>query len=277
MNSLSKIYIAIIVLFLINILCWQKIYSQHFTPPNSITFLDVGQGNATLLQTSDSYQILIDAGPDNTGLSQISQLIPITDKTIELAIITHPHADHLVGFNYILSQYQINTLLYTNVDYQEDNYQYLKEQMQTQNVRQIYANNKYSIKLSNIQIKLLYPFTDIQNQKFDELNNSSIAMQIISPTKTILITGDLHADIEQQLIDRYGSTLHSDILVVGHHGSKTSTCDQFLNTVDPETVIISAGIDNKFNHPSPETIDKLTRKNIEIKRTDLDGNISFEL
>ena len=276
-NSKTKIYLSLLILFFLNFITWQNVYSKHLLLQDSISFLDVGQGSATLIQTSNSYQILIDAGPDETILSQLAKIMPHTDKIIELAIITHPHADHLVGYNYILQHYKIKAFIITDIDYNEDNYQHLKQFLDDYQIPTIIANQHTDIHHNQISIDILYPFTSIQNQEFEEINNSSIAMKIITPNLSVLITGDLHSEIEQELVQQYGKYLQSDILVAGHHGSKTSTADEFLNIVNPRQVIISCGTNNKFGHPSPETIAKLTQKNIQIHRTDLDGKIDFDL
>ncbi len=277
MTPNTKIYLSLFILLFFNIFTWQKVYSNHTGLQDTIHFLDVGQGSATLIQTSNSYQILIDAGPDKSILSQLSQIMPTDDNTIELAILTHPHADHLIGFNYLLENYEIKAIMFTDVVYNEENYAHLKKLVKEENIIPVIATQYTDIKINDIYIDILYPFASIQNENFEELNNSSLAIKLISPTQSIIITGDLHEEKEKEIVEHYDNYLQSDILVAGHHGSKTSSSESFLNMVNPQTVIISAGQDNKFGHPSPETIDKLTQKNIEIRRTDLDGSIFYKL
>ncbi|HPN67259.1 MAG TPA: MBL fold metallo-hydrolase [bacterium] len=259
-----------------NIIAWQYIFQLYYQQPATMTVLDVGQGESTLIQDQHT-QILIDAGPDQSILSGLAQSLPAHDQTIELIILSHSHDDHYQGFNYLFSRYHIKQAIINGIADQNPDYQNFLSFLTQQRVNIHYAQAGQQIKLNDITIDLLFPFSSLQGQTTEEPNNTSIAVKITSPQISAIITGDLHQEIENQLVEHYHSDLQADILVVGHHGSKTSTGDLFLTTVHPQTVIIPVGLDNKFNHPSPETIDKLIQKNIEIKRTDLDGSVSIKL
>lgn len=275
-NTTKKISNLLLLLLFLNIVSWYYIVQTRRNATNTINFIDVGQGDSTLIQTDNNHQIIIDGGPDNSIINQIRHIIPINDKNIELIILTHPHDDHLDGIMELMNYYHIHHIIYTDIDNNEDKYQYFKNQMKEKKISTTIANSQL-IKIDNIEIKLLYPFQSISKQSFEDENESSIALKITSPRTSILITGDLSSKIEQKIMEKYYHDLNVDILKIGHHGSKTSTSNDFLIVTSPKSAIISCGQDNSFGHPAPETLDKLTQQDIEIHRTDLEGNISLEI
>ncbi|MFA4930523.1 MAG: MBL fold metallo-hydrolase [Patescibacteria group bacterium] len=265
------------ILILSNLVTWCNIGVIWAGPnSNAITFLDIGQGDATILQTNYSHQIIIDGGPDSTILEKLDHYLPINDKEIELMILTHPHSDHLTGLLYILENYQVNYLVYTNVAYDNQQYLHFQEIIKNKPTQVITATAGQKIIFDQIiTLDILYP--DSSPAKNLDINDTSIAIKISTPKQTILMMGDLSARIETKLIKQYGNTLNSHILKTGHHGSRSATSPTFLDYVQPEFAIISCGIDNQYHHPHPETIENLANKNITIKRTDTDGDIGFKI
>lgn len=260
------------ILFLLNIIIWYQCgYLQTLHP--SAYFLDIGQGDATLIQDHFT-QIIIDTGQDESILSQLNQIIPAYDKTIECLIITHPHEDHYQGMVHLFDYYTINQVVLPQIDGTSQSYQSLLDEIKQRHIPTIKADNFTQISTDNLLIQFIFPFKYHTPQKVSDLNDISNAMIVFLDNKKITISGDLPQNIENQLVDKYGPNLSSDILQVGHHGSKTSSSDEFIQTVKPNIAVISVGEGNKFGHPDQSTLDRFEQNKIEVWRTDLDGTFS---
>lgn len=263
-----------IILFILNLIIWYQCWFLLTLQP-SAHFLDIGQGDATLIQDHFT-QIIIDTGPDEAILSQLNQFIPAYDKTIECLIITHPHEDHYQGLVHLLDYYTINQVVLPQIDDFSQTYQSLLTEIEQRHIPTIKSDNFTQISTNNLLIQFIFPFKYQIPEKINNLNDISNTMIIYLDNKKIAITGDLPQTIENQLVEKYGPNLDSDILQVGHHGSKTSSSDEFIDTVNPDLAIISAGKDNKFNHPDQPTLDRFKQNKIEVWRTDLNGTYSLK-
>ncbi|MBU0648314.1 hypothetical protein KJ855_03995 [Patescibacteria group bacterium] len=276
--SENKLIKPLLVLVFLNIVCWSHYYLHRQTPKNTITFFDIGQGDSFLIQTRHNTQILIDGGPDNTILSHLSDSIPFYDKTIELSILTHPHEDHLNGILYTNDYYRIEKTIFNKIPYDNSTFDSFKKEITNQNIsfspgqagQRIIIDNQY-------YLDILYPFNNYNANDSLDINDQSIALKLTSPHASILFLADLSSDIEQKLIDKYGDLLDIDIIKIGHHGSKYSTSKLLLQTTTPDIAVISCGENNKYGHPHTETIDLLNQYHIKILRTDVEGNISFDI
>ncbi|MFH1392616.1 MAG: MBL fold metallo-hydrolase [bacterium] len=234
-------------------LVWLAVYIQEEQNFLKVYFFDVGQGDAILIQ-KNSQQILIDGGPNKAILQKLGQAMPFWDKNIELVISTHPDYDHLAGLNYVLERYKVNLILETSI------------LCQTQACQKYQSFDKLR-KIAEIgqQIKLG------QNWLINILSvKESIVAKMLYQDKSFLFTGDAGFVIEKELINN-NFNLKSDILKVGHHGSKNATSQEFLEQVNPEIAVISVGKNNQYNHPAPETLERL--KDIQVLRTDEIGDI----
>ena len=126
----------------------------------------------------------------------------------------------------------------------------------------------------NSFIGVLYPFENLEGQEFKNSNNASIIAKLIFGENSFLFTGDAYKSVEKKLVDKK-TDLASDVLKVGHHGSKTSSSEEFIKQVSPEIAVISAGKDNPYRHPHQETLDTLEKYGIKILSTDKDGDIKM--
>lgn len=233
---------------------------------DGIFFLDVGQGDAILIQ-KDNIQILIDGGEDNSVLYQIGEYMPFGDMKIELIVLTHPHSDHLNGLFYIFERYEVGEIWYNDIDYKSEIYEYFleldipKEEIQEGT---IYGIDTWKMKVLSVP--------DDVYEKDSNVNNSSIILQLYTDNNTYLFMGDAEIEEEEYLIEK--DILEDvDILKAGHHCSKTASSDNFLNIVKPQIAICSYGKDNKFGHPHQETINKFKDRGIQILSTAKEGNI----
>lgn len=246
---------------------------------NSVSFLDVGQGDAVLIQTSEFKNILIDTGPDGKVVEELSKKMNFFNKTIDLLIITHPHNDHFVGFFDIINKYKINKVAITGVASSNYLYSEFLKEIKLRDINLFFLDKNHDFQIGNDSfLDNLYPFdNNLIGRKVHNLNNTSIVSQlnVIKDDQlipVILFTGDAEHEEEREVL-LSGQSIDSPILKIGHHGSKTATSNMFLTAVKPQKAIVSVGIDNTFNHPSPETIDKLD--SVDVYQTKNDGTLTF--
>lgn len=252
------------------------LYVNHNNNITKIYVLDVGQGSANLIHNSDGQNILIDGGPDNSVLSQIGEALPFYDKHISLVILSHPHLDHLYGLISIIENYKVDEVLMTGIDYQMQYYQIFNNLLLTKNIKVNYAEKAIKYKIDeDTYLNIIYPLKSLKGKVVENINNSSIVIQLVDQNIKILFPGDLEKTGEKELIQS-NADLNSDVLVAGHHGSNTSSSREFLNKVTPDVVAISVGNGNKYKHPSESVIKLFNELNYRIFRTDLDGFIEID-
>ena len=239
-----------------------------------VVFLDVGQGDAILIE-SGSNQIVIDGGRDeNVLLERLGEFMPFWDRTIEAVIITHPDSDHFGGIIGALKNYQVKSVIKTNAESHSQLWKKLKNIIGERNIQQVVAKSGLEIVFPNsAKILTLFPFGDVPKYP-KNTNETSIVARLKYGKNSFLFTGDLPSNKEEELL-KAGINVQSDVLKIGHHGSKFSTSDNFLKAVNPEDAIISVG-KNRYGHPTEEVLKKLKRRLIRIWRTDQDGNIVYQ-
>lgn len=238
-----------------------------------VTFFDVGQGDVTLIQTPSHQQILIDGGPDTSVVAKLGKALPFYDRSIDLVILTHPHADHLIGLVEASRRYTIKHVLYGGVSSTDPAYQEWLRIVQEQHVPMTIAQRGMQFQFSDTTLNILYPFDAIQYDEKDQ-NKNSIVAQLKYQNTSFLFTGDAPEEIEQQLL-RQPDTLKSDVLKVGHHGSRYSSSLEFLQAVMPQFAVIEVGAGNDYGHPHASTIKRLQAVGAKVLRTDELGEITL--
>ncbi len=259
----------------------------YTSAPLTVYFYDVGQGDAAHLRTKDGFDVLIDGGPTPRLAEKVGRTLPFWDRKIELMILTHPHADHLVGFIDILKQFEVEKVLATGVVHTTDEYltwlKAIKEQGITFQVAQ--AGQQYTIGSGEEigRLEILWPKENLSGKRIIEkseadggLNATSIVAKFIYGKTSFLFTGDAEEGVEKELVELYGGLLKSDVLKAGHHGSKTSTSKEFLQAVAPTYAVIQSGRKNRFGHPHFQTLWRLKQTGVEVLRNDQDGDVVFE-
>lgn len=270
-SQIKKLYIYLIIASIFWIFIFLEIPDRKF----HIYFLDIGQGDAVFIKTPQNHQILIDGGPQNNVIQELSDIIPFFDRSIDLVVLTHPHADHVDGLVEVLKRYKVQNVLHTGVNYKNSSYQEFLSEIQKQKIKTYIADDKNDFILGDVKIDVIYPFEIISGKSFKNINNASIAVIISHKTQKILLTGDLEEEVESELI-KTDLNLESNILKSPHHGSRTGSSMIFLNRVKPQKVVIQCGQDNSFKHPHPESIRNYHRSSVkEIYRNDLDGRVEF--
>jgi len=238
-----------------------------------LVFFDVGQGDAALIITPGGQDILVDGGPDNKVVQKLGEYLPYTDRKIEYVILTHPHADHLVGLVETLKRYEVGRILMTGVVYSTAEYEKFLELAEEKNIPIDIIEQPETIAIDGVDLAILAPQISWNGRTIANLNNSSIAFKLVYGSSSALYMGDL--EDEESLLGRSSSTLTAEVLKVGHHGSANANDRKFLAAVSPKFAIISVGAGNTYGLPSYRTIFYLKQLSTRIFRTDEDGDIGL--
>lgn len=256
------------------------IYLAFQTAPKNylkISFLDVGQGDAILFQTPTGGNILVDGGRDTKVLNELGEELPDTSKNIDLVIATHDDSDHITGLVSVLQKYNVKVLLYSLPNSVTPISKELMQVAKEKNIKVVQIVKPMIVKTDDgLIIKILFPVSNMDSGPQKAVSNeASVVTQFIFEKTKFLLTGDLPQSGELFLIQKYGDSLQSDILKLGHHGSDTSSNPQFLQNVKPAITIVSAGKNNSYGMPHRSVLDLLQKFNIKVLRTDELGTIDF--
>ncbi len=235
-----------------------------------ITYIDIGQGNAVLVKSKNE-NLLIDGGNRANSRYYYNYIKNKNLKKIDYMIASHYDEDHIAGLISILENYKVLNVL--SPAYKKDTkiYKSFKKSLSNSNANIINPIQGDGFNLGDAKVKILWP--KVYKDGVD--NDNSIVVKITYRNMKFLFPADASKDVEDQLIYS-GYNLKSDVLMVGHHGSKYSTSKEFLKEVRPKLAIISVGKNNRYKHPSKEVIKLLNSENIKILRTDIDGNITIK-
>jgi competence protein ComEC len=261
-------------LFFANLLAWLAVFDFTRQKFLVVDFFDVGQGDSAFIVTPGGRQILIDGGPDNSVLEKLGDNMPFWDRTIDLIILSHPEKDHLTGLIEVLKRYKVENILWTKIERNTAEYQEWIDGIKKEGARVIIAQAGEKIKIGKLEINILNPLEDLENQELEDSNDSSVVAKLIYGEKSFLFTGDISGKIEASLTEDL-TQIDSDILKVSHHGSKYSTSDEFIKAVSPQIAVIEVGKDNSYGHPTQDVLDRLLKYGINILRTDQGGDIKF--
>lgn len=241
-------------------------YKEHNVGP-VVVFLDVGQGDATLIQ-QDSFQVLVDGGPDDSVLFELAKYMPMYDRNIEVAVLTHAHDDHLKGLLMVLENYNVDSIWYSPSCTDTLAYKFMLKKYSEKLVK-VDASTK--LRYGDMSTSVVYP---VETKCEGNINNESVILDVEVSGKGILLTGDAEKEVEEKIFEDIGDV---DILKAGHHCSRTASSEMFLNSVKPEIAICSVGEGNKFGHPHNETLEMFKKLNVQYLITYEEGNIVFEL
>lgn len=244
----------------------------------SVTFLDVGQGDAIFIESPTGVQILVDGGPPDGGvLRRLSQVLGFFDRTIDVLLATHPDRDHIGGLPDVLERYEVAEILMTENKGESTAAETFFDRADAEGAKVTYARRGMQYDLGGgALLTILFPDRD---PSFLESNTASVVVHLTYGDTDFLFTGDSPEAIEDYLVLLDGNPpaggLQSDVLKVGHHGSHTSSGELFLNAVRPTYAVISAGKDNQYGHPHETVMTALREIGAEIKNTAEEGSITF--
>jgi len=274
----NKFKLFLIFLIILALALAGYLYYDYQQKKSEVIFFDVGQGDSALINLHGDNEILIDGGPDKTVLAKLGKYMSFYNRSLELVILTHPHADHLIGLVSLFDRYDIKKIMLTGVIYNESAYQVFLEKIKAKDIEIIYPQDFNQLELaSDVFLNIIYPKKNIASTNFADLNDSSIVVKLDTPDQDFLFTGDISTDIEGQILASSSpDLLDADILKVAHHGSITSSGEDFLQAVSPSSAVISVG-ENNFGHPSLRVIKRLERAGAEVFQTDQSGDIIFKI
>lgn len=253
-KNIKNAFKVIAVVFLIILLLTRIV--RIINPTLKIYFIDVGQGDSTLIVTPKNKKILIDGGEGKTNVL-FQYLLDRRINKIDYIIISHFDSDHCNGLIEIIEKMRVENIVMSKQSKESEEYKKILEIIKQKNIKvsSVKAEDKIIIE-KNLYTKILNP---AEKFEFQDLNNNAIVAKLVYKNFSMLFTGDIEK-AEENLAKKYKNELKSTILKVAHHGSKTSTSEEFLKYVEPQIALIGVGENNKFGHPNQITIEKL--KNI---------------
>ena len=243
----------------------------------TVAFLDVGQGDAIYIEAPNGKQMLVDGGPDRKVVSALGSIMPFADKSLDVVLATHPDADHIGGLPYVFDSYKVSAFVDNGATSDTQTFMTLQKKVSEENSARAKAFRGMKIILDEkdgVVLKILSPYMDTKNLK--DTNTGSIVAELSYGSSTFMLTGDAPQEVENYLSLHDGGNLKSDVLKVGHHGSRTSWSDSFFKAVAPKYAIISDGKNNRYGHPHKEVLDLLNKLEIKIFRTDEEGTVVCE-
>jgi competence protein ComEC len=234
--------------------------------PLKVHFIDVGQGDSMLLQAPDGKVALIDGGEQDSGA--LAYLNDLKIKRVDLQIATHPHADHIGGLVDVLQTLKVVQVWAPGSEHDTNIFMDFIDAIDNAKVEYHEPKAKTRIAWGSLAFEILH--VDPEASKLD---NSSIVAKLEYGEVAFMFTGDVFREAEQSMLEKVKEKLPTAVLKVAHHGSDTSSTADFLAAVSPKDAVYCAGLDNKFGHPSPDTIDALKHAGAKVYGTDVDHTI----
>jgi competence protein ComEC len=246
---------------------WSIVDAQY----TRLIFLDVGQGDAILLQAG-SNQVLIDGGSDGSLLlNELAKFMPFWDRNIEMVIATHPDQDHIGGLLTLSDRYTIESVMQTGFVHDSTLAQLWREYVATSGVHVVEGRRNTHVSFpQGGSFSVYYPSERIDATSHLDSNDTSITGVFTYGSTRFVLTGDLSAEYEESL-----GIGKAQALKAGHHGSNTSTSEKFLEEVRPKDIIISAGENNRYGHPHEDVLWRARKHNAHVYRTDQLGSIEY--
>jgi len=230
-----------------------------------VYYLDVGQGDSAFIDTPNGIQVLIDAGRGEKVIKELEKIIPFWDRYIDILILSHGDLDHIGGFFEVLEKYEVGEIIraQTSIDSEYEEELLNKARELRIEIRELGVGDKIILDQTNrIYFEIYWP----PKENLPDENENSLVLELIHGENEFLFTGDSTIETELKIIDRFPEKINTDILKVGHHGSKTSTSEIFLENTSPEFSILSYG-ENSYGHPHEEVLQRLNQSGGEILKT----------
>ncbi len=246
------------------------------TPSNlTVSFLDVGQGDSILIEGPTGIQVLVDGGATRAVLRRLSGRLSFFDRSLDAVISTHPDQDHIGGLVYVLERYSVEYFIHSGNSSDSPAFNRLEDIIEEGSPQQIVARSGMRFLLGGgAYADVLFPDRDVSDI---ESNTASVIIRVVYGETEFLLTGDSPQAIEKYLTTTMinHSSLESDVLKAGHHGSKTSSAEVFLEAVNPGFVVISSGENNRYGHPHQEVLNRIENHGAVILNTADSGTITF--
>ncbi len=256
---------------------WHLAYQSEQQKYLTVAFLNVGQGDSIFIEAPNRNQVIVDGGPDKKILQEVGKVMPFYDRTIDMLVVTNPDKDHYAGFIDVLNQYEVGSVLEPGTHSPAAAYAAFEKSITDHRVPKLKARRGMKIMLDekkNIYLDILFPDQDVSGWTS---NDGSTVVRLVYGNTSVMLTGDATAKTERIILNDGGTTsLHSTVLKVGHHGSKTSSSEEFLKAVEPSLAVISAGFHNRYGLPKQEIMSRLSMLHIPTLITYEQGTIIME-
>jgi competence protein ComEC len=254
-------------------------------PPEGLrmTVLDVGQGDAILLEGIAGSRLLVDGGPDPDLLvRRLDERLPAWDRRIDLALLTHPHEDHAAGLAGLPSRYRVSMLAENGMRGPGPGHAAMRDVARTTGIPVMRLAQGDRFDLDGAMVTVVWPprgsVPVIAPGSGRRINDASLVLEVTVGSQRLLLTGDIEDDMDAALVEALGGGGPPwDALKVAHHGSATATSEPFLAAIRPRAAVVSAGRENTYGHPAPSTLARLAAAGARIFRTDRDGSVSITL
>lgn len=264
------------MLALVTLGIWAAVLAEGRAGLLTVAVMDVGQGDSIYIQSPTGVEVLVDGGPDSSVLRVLPDLMRPFDRTLDTVIETHPDADHIAGLVDVVERYTVRAFIEPGVPKETATFAALLRNVEERGVPHLVARRGMRLELGGGTIlEVLYPDRDVSTISPSKSNDGGIVMRLTYGEASMLLTGDTSSKVEAQLIKLEGTALDTDILKVGHHGSRTSTSDVFVKAVTPAAAIISVGRRNTYGHPTQDVLKTLSNNNVKTLRTDEEGTVVF--
>ena len=261
----------VFILLVANVFVW-----LHAFPSRALTvsFLDIGQGDSIFIKGPTGVEVLVDGGADAAVLRELGKQMSFFDRSLDAVVETHPDKDHIGGLTDVFERYDVSYFLEPGIPNETSATRSLLSAVKKEGAQDVLARRGMRLDLGGgAYARILFPDRDVSDV---ETNTGSIVMQVVYGENEFLLTGDSPISIEKYLVSLGVQELESDVLKAGHHGSRTSTSDEYLDAVKPKYVIFSRGCDNSYGHPHVEVVEKVQKRSIPILDTCESGTISFQ-
>jgi competence protein ComEC len=254
-----------------------------------VTVVDVGQGNATLLELPRGGILMVDGGgmAGNDGFDMGERVVaPFLRSrkilTVDTLVLSHANSDHMNGLFYLAEHFHVRTLLANGEMVDSPTCRAFEELLRRRGIHQLrFEDLPPHLRVHGVDLEIKNPPPGFRRppllRGWRDLNNNSLALRIVFDGQSILLPGDIKAQAEQEMVARWGPSLASAVLVAPHHGSRSSSTTAFLEAVDPRAVVISAGYRNRYGFPHPEVVSRYRRRNAHLFRTDRDGAVEITI
>lgn len=256
---------------------WTLVYAgEQSSVPGVLTvaMLDVGQGDALYIESPTGVQVLIDSGADASVLSALSTVMPSLDYSLDAIVATHPDADHIGGFDDVLARYDVSAYVYPGITKNSATARTLETLVDEKEITRVLARRGMTLELGGgAVLHVLYPEGDMSYLPSEKANEGSVVLQLTYGESEMLFMADVGTGVERRLMALDAPGLRSDVLKVGHHGSKYSSAEDFLRAVSPDVALISVGKRNTYGHPTTQTLSRLQNVGAEVLRTDEVGTV----
>lgn len=269
-----KIFVVILFVVLLFISSRDLVFEQDNVSTNisgnlDVYFIDVGQGDSVFIHTPNDNTILIDGGEATQGENVLNFLKEQGIEHLDVVVATHLHSDHIGGLVTVIENMDIGSIYMPKTVHNTKTFENLVLAVKQKELKFKPAYAGVDILLDDVNATFVAPE---KKETYDDLNNSSAVLRLTYENVSFLFTGDAESESEEDMLAS-GQNLGAQVLKVAHHGSSSSTTEEFLEAVNPEYAIISCGEENKYGHPHRETIQLLEEFDVSIYRTDEEGTI----